>query len=302
MKKSILILTDLSENALHAAEVATHLAGKLHDDLALLNCDDTISAISYYPAVPVMINTSNEDRSAKLTIISQHLKHLQAINFPKHPKRPINTLIRQGDLWDNVKEILKEYPTEMIVMGSRSGSAIDHILFGSDTKRIIDHATVPVLIVPPKMPIRASIKIIFGTNFLKQDAKALLYLVQLRALLGAQLDIVHVRQYGEVKVEEHPLFRQFIEEVCAKNSPFITYKIVYGKEVVPRLNNYCKENHADILALSHAHHSVLFQLFKKDTVEKSLMVQHIPYLIIPELNSNAQADTDSLKWLSGIVF
>lgn len=304
MKKSILILTDLSENARHAAEAASLLAGKLHSNLIILTCDETISAVTYYPVVPVMVDFSawHEDTSAKAAILADDLKHQFTDAFPGHPLPVIKTLIRQGDLRANVTDIVKEYPIEMIVMGASSGSPTDHFLFGSETKSVVDHSPVPIFIVPARAINRATLKITFGTNFLPQDTYALHYLERVRKQTGAQLEIVHIRQYGQISVEKNPVVRLYIEKICADNSPMIAFNEVYGKDVVSRLSHYCKGNDSDILALSHEHHSVLFRMFQKGTVEKSLHAQPVPMLIIPDLKAGSQSGNESLKGLSGIVF
>ncbi len=287
MKKSILILTDLSENATHAAEVALMLAGRLHDNLLLLNSNDAISTIAYYPIMPVMAELPKwyEDRKTRLKLITTDLKLQFSKNFPGQAHPVIKVIVQEGDLLENVKDVLKHHQTEMIIMGSQSGSSIDHFLFGSDNKKIVDHATVPVLSVPLGSTLKQVAKITFATNFREHDTYTLSHLFRLRQKLDVHLEILHIRQYGHPDVPKNTSVKNLIEEACAARPSNISYKEVYGKDIASRLMRYCKENNSDILALGHEHHSFLAQAFKEGTVSRSLSNQLIPILVIPELES-----------------
>lgn len=286
-----------------AAEAAVIIAGQLHTNLVLLNCNDTISAVTYYPAVPVMSDapTWYEDRKAKLKDITEHLKEQFKERFPGQAMPTIKSLISEGDLYANIKETLKQFPVEMITMGARAGSSTEHFLFGSDTKIVTDQSPVPVLIVPKSMNVDPLKRITFATNFLEQDTETLQYLFSLRKRLGVELDIVNVKQYGTAPKPKNARLMKLIEENSEGKAEAIVYKQVFGKEVISRLNHYCRDNHSDILALSHEHHSFLFRAMREGVVDKSLYGQHLPLLIIPELKTIRKPHTDVRKDLRGIV-
>ena len=304
MKKSILVLTDFSENALHAAEIAFILAGQLKTNLSLLNCNDTISAFTYYPVVPVMSESPTwyEDRKSKLKAISEHLEQKFHLEFPEQAKPVIKCLIREGDLQTNLKDLLKHQPLEMIVMGARSGSLTDHILFGSNTKTIANHSPIPVLVAPLSALVRRPLLITFATNFLEQDFHSLNYIAQLRQRLGARLEIVHIREYGQIPDQRDPKTLHLIEKICNADPRFIVFKEVYGKDVSSRLNHYCLNNESDILALSDNHHSFFNRVFIDDNVDKSLAEHLVPILVIPELKSSQDIHKNTFRGLSNVVF
>ncbi|MEO6850961.1 MAG: universal stress protein, partial [Mucilaginibacter sp.] len=56
----------------------------------------------------------------------------------------------EGSLGKNTAAIIRENKVGLVVIGSSTDSSIDHLLFGSDTMDVIDHASCPVLIIPPK--------------------------------------------------------------------------------------------------------------------------------------------------------
>lgn len=304
MKHSILLLTDLSQNTKSAEETALILAGRLDKNLFLLNCNTTISAITYYPVMPVMSESPTwyEDRKGSLKLITDHLSHQFQQAFPGKNKPGMKSIIKEGDLLENVKDVLKLHKIDLIVMGAQSGSSTDHFLFGRDTKQIVDHVAVPILIVPNKSQFKSTIKITFATDFLDQDTTTLNYLFEFRQQLDAILDIVHIKKFGEPNEIKNLLVKDMIDKACLAKPGIITYQEVYGKEIIPRLEHFCRENEADIMVLSHQHHSFLFRNFKEGIVDKALFAQAIPLLIIPELPTNINRNESSFKDLKDIVF
>lgn len=288
---------------MRAAEAAVILAGQLHTNLVLLNCNDTISAVTYYPIVPVMSDSPTwyEDRKSRLKEVSDHLKEQFKNSFPGLASPSIKTMICEGELYANIKETLKQFPIEMIVMGAREGSSTEHFLFGSDTKSVTDQSPVPVLIIPRRIKVNPFKRITFATNFLEQDTDTLQYLFSLRKRLGVELQIVNVKQYGTALKPKSTKLMTLIEENSLGSAEAISYKQVFGKDVISRLNHYCKENDSDVLALSHEHHSFLFRAIREGIVDKSLYGQHLPLLIIPELKTSGKPHADTHKDLTGIV-
>lgn len=303
MKKSILVLTDQSDKSKHAAEAALMLAGHLDLNLVLLNCNDTISAVTYYPIMPVMSESATwyEDRKERLTLMVADLKLLFVKAFPGKAQPVIKVIIKEGDLFENIKDELKHHQTELIVMGSQSGTSTDHFLFGSDTLNVTAKAPVPVLTVPPTADLKSIARITFATDFVEHDTYTLYHLLRLRQKLDAKLEILHIRQYGHAPVQKSPLVKRIIEEACTAKPSAISYKEIYGKQIASRLKNYCLENKSDLLALSHKHHSFLFKAFKEGTVEKSLSDQLTPLLIIPELKGE-KIHKSTFKDLANVVF
>ncbi len=310
MKKSILILTDRSANALHASDTAMMLAGRLGKNLILLNCNNTISGITYLSSqLTDPYHAGYEERKSALEAISHHMKEQFKKRFPDQRLLSVDIIIRDGDVQANVADVLPQHNISLIVMGSRSDSVTGHLLFGSDTKNVVDHSPVPVLIVSGPKQIKPIIKLTFATNFLEQDTAALDYLLNLSKQLEAKLEIVHIKQYG---VEPRPKsfsLEKKIEQACAKNPESIVYREVYGKNVAQRLQRFCKENNSDILVLSYQYHSVLFRVLKQSTVEWALSSHRISLLVIPNLTHHQQKSESSstkhselLGSLTNIVF
>lgn len=283
MMKTILVLTDFSENALKAAETAIMLCGKLKANLLLFYANYIIPAIPYYPGM-VLVNDNilwEEECKNKLNQLADHLKMIiSQVNSEQH-KPGIRIQMGEGDLWSNVKDIVGKENIEMITMGGRSGSTIDHIVFGSDTNAIIDHAPCPVLIVSSGSLMSKLDRLVFATDFCKGDRDAISYLVELGKLFPYQLEIVHVSLYGDHSIPEDPHLIDFIKSVEERNYPNVIYTGIRGKSLIQRLLRVCKEKEADVLALTHQRHSYLIRILKEGNVKKTVIKQKLPILIFP---------------------
>ena len=304
MKKSILVLTDLTDNATHAAEAAVILATQIGCNVMLLYCNNTISAISYYSNISVADEslTSYEHAKNKLKTLSDLLKQIATEKLRDHAQPVIKSLIREGELLSNIQKVLSESRVELIAMGAKSGTPTDHFLFGSDTKIVVDHSTLPVLIVPPAIKLNAFIHLTFASNLMEQDINALSYLSSLRQKLSAKLEILHIKSYGEPTRSPYSSAKKYIEEICAKKPDLIYYKQVYGKKIPSRISSYCRESNTDLLVLSHQHHSYLFRTFRDGVVDQFLSQHRLPLLIIPKMKIERKSNAKNYSGLSNIVF
>lgn len=142
--KRILIAVDDSTYAMKAAKTGFALAHNIKASVGLL----------------YVINLSKEVINADLGITPQES---QSVLLEEAER----TIAQYVNLYNSVNEILrftptgvpeeeiiniaKQWPADLIVMGTHGRSAIGRILSGSTAEYVVRHATVPVLLTPPRM-------------------------------------------------------------------------------------------------------------------------------------------------------
>lgn len=281
--KTILVPTDFSENAAHAAETAAMLAEKLHASLLLFHDYPKIPVAPYYMGGPWLADTltdgEEEDRE-KFEALEERLEDMFANVDSTEYKPNVETRFEEGNIGENIHKLAEQKHIEMIVIGSRSDCEIEHFLKGSDTGNIIAHAPAPVLIVPIKANLYQLDKIAFATNFYPEDVKAIKYLISLRRFFDFEIEVIHVTVNGENTVNDAQK-NNFTQQLTALENTQITYKEIRGKEVINRLNRICKQTQADLLAMTHRQHSFFSHMFEKETMQKMLVNQKVPLLIFP---------------------
>ena len=282
--KTILVLTDLSENAANATRTGALLAAQLQTDLLLFNAYVTAPIIPQYAGGPWIMDEIAEREHMCIEKLEKQRNLLEGYLSVQstEPAQPIiHIRAGAGSLTGNVAEITHQRKIEMIITGSRNGSTIDHLVSGSDTYAIIDKSTRPVLIVPPGNEPKRFKKMVFATDFEDDDITALPYLIKLAKQLNCKMNVVHVQTAGEGDIASNNQLKTFLTEIHKQKYPGITYSEIRGKDVVNRLNTYCNETKADALALTHHQDSFLMRLIRNSTSKKILTNQHVPLLVIP---------------------
>lgn len=286
--KNIILLTDLSENSSHASEAGLMLAKKLHADLLLFHSYTGVPVIPYYnysngPIPTDEIIKLEDECRINLTKQADHLKVLIEQERPIPFRPQVHHQLGEGNLGNNVEELIAKKNAELVIMGATTESTLEHILSGNFVTTVIEKATCPVLVIPQSANLEKLQKVTFATNFDPADIAAVEYLVKLGRLFNFhyQLEIVHVMPLAGTGADEKEPEMTFIEDVARLGYSRISYKQVRGKDIVDRLNRLCKENSSDLLAMTHHQHSLLGRLFYKSTTNEALGHQYIPLMIFP---------------------
>jgi len=281
--KTILILSDFSENSVHAALSGVMLSKQLHANILLFNTNVSQPAMPQYAGGPTVMDEFNfleKESKESLEKISASLAPLLAQSGSDW-KPSIDTLTGIGSLASQVKEIIHEKDIELIVMGSRSGNAIDHILLGSETFAVIDRSTRPLLVVPLNSGLDRLRRVVFATNFKDADIKAIHYLTGLGHVFNFELDIVHVNVLGDDDITKGLREIEFMKHVNRQKYPHIVVEEIKGKNINERLNKLCEESNTDLLAFTHYKDSFFSRLFSHSNTRRALDAQKLPVMIFP---------------------
>jgi nucleotide-binding universal stress UspA family protein len=283
--KKILVLTDLSENSLNLTRAAALLANKLHTDVLLFNYYTSIPITPYNGAGPWVGEDEawwEQESKTKLDQMAIELQHFINFSFPGEKWRPVVfNRSEEGSLAENIKTIMNYEDIEMLVMGSSTESNLEHLIFGNNTKTVINHSKCPVLIIPDGFELKALTKVVFATDFNISDIKAINFLFRLEESFHFQLEVVHVNVFGDKHKDElvaKEIFLSMLEDI---NHPNLIHKEVAGKDVVKSLQRLCAEQGVDILALLHSQDSLIVRLIRQSTANAVLEKQTIPVFIFP---------------------
>ncbi|WP_439697870.1 universal stress protein [Mucilaginibacter sp. AW1-7] len=281
--KKILVLTDYTYNANHAAAAAIPLGAKLHANILLFNTflsHPVLSELGGTPYDAEQVIWVDESKG-KITDLKKHLEKLVA-KVPHREHRPsVDCLREEGSLQYQLKFLLERKDIELIIMGARSGTTIEHLLIGSDTSTVINQTNRPVLIIPESADLKKIKKVTVACDFDEGDLNAVHYLTKLGRLFDFQLEILHVSLWGDSDSREIEMKTKFSNRVKRYRYPKISYHNISGKELPARLNRYCEENQSDLLVLVHDHHSFLSRIFKGSNANAQLTNQQIPVMVIP---------------------
>ena len=141
----ILFCYDGSDNADHAITVTAGLLGSRRsvvlDVAPPLTAAESIATVS-----PVVPGAAFEDLNTAdaLTRARAGAEHARAAGFDAEARATIGS-----PTWEAIVDVADEIDASVIVLGSRGLSGARELLLGSVSHDVAEHASRPVLIVPP---------------------------------------------------------------------------------------------------------------------------------------------------------
>jgi nucleotide-binding universal stress UspA family protein len=279
--RKLLVLTDFTANAAHAAKAAVQFSSKLHADLLLYHSVQSLPIVPDYSGGPYVTEAANilfNDCKEQLNKEAEPLRSLPIKTDGYHPK--ISCINGEGTLGDNIKELSGQQGIQMVIMGGRSGGLLDHLLTGSETAKVIREAKKPVLIIPAKANLDIIEKIVFATDFSAADISAVRYLLEIAHLLGVHLEIVHVAPAGEVVTDVLPeiAFREYLNQL---DNNRVSYQQLNGDHISQLLQEHCHVTGADVLAMTRGHHDFISRVFGHSETRQAIAQDKLAVLIFP---------------------
>lgn len=157
--KKVLIALDYARSAQEVAETGYSIAKNMNAEVVLLH---VMADVAYYstPGYMPIIGFSNFNHADFLEMIDvEGLKHA-GMHFLDRMKdhlgdESITTILEEGDVDEMVNQTAHQLNAGMIVIGSRSRNWLEKVFIGSTAVKVLDHATVPLLIIPVKEDINS---------------------------------------------------------------------------------------------------------------------------------------------------
>lgn len=283
--RKILVLTNFTENANHAATVAVSFCAQLYSNIILLNTFISRPVLAGFGSIPcsvVEMLWENESHK-KLNFLKEDLEELIKTLPADHHHPSIDCRYEEGSLRYQLEFFKNKKDIEFIIMSARAGSTMEHLLIGNDTSVVLNRASRPVIIIPGGTDLGQFKKVTFACDFNDTDLDAVHYLVQLGRIFHFQLEIVYVSLWEHNNEQNIERKTTFISQVARFGYPGITYRTIVGEELINRLNRLCKENKTDLLVLIHDRFSLLNRIFKSTNANELLKRQQVPVMIIPSM-------------------
>ncbi len=193
--KTILLATDFSVEAREALHYAIALSKRHESKLVLIHVLPIESAAvgRSGPLIAEAVQHDAEKSIAKLEKTAD-LKSL-----------PHESIIRSGDSWDVISEVLLDKHIDLIVMGTHGHGGIKKLILGSTAEKIIRHATCPVLTVGPHVSLKSSKRfghIFYASDFSSGSRRSLPYAVSMAEEDRAHLTMLHVIERDPISPSE----------------------------------------------------------------------------------------------------
>lgn len=283
--KKILIATDFSVNATHAAEYGYAIASQVKADVILCNA---FIVPADMPQTGTLVWPQFEYDELLGDSVSElrQLKTELEKNANENRFSPEITCRSEiGAVVDVIKEISSKTEIELTVMGTHGAGKLDTFLVGNHSRHMINNTKSPLLLVPAEAVLKPIKKVAFATDLRnpERDLNAVYKLIPLIKQLNAELLLTHIYSGDDPTY----VFKQHIKELLVQlsnkaNYPSIFYRVVSSNKAERGLDWLCNHGHIDILAMLHRKHDLLDKILIGSHTQK--MADHItiPLLVVPE--------------------
>lgn len=272
MKKTILVPTDFSTNALIATEYALSLARILHSDIHVLHAYSVFTS-----AFQSQLANETDSQRAKLGAEKGMREFLEKIDTEG------GVTITSSIIKMNVIEAVSQYTSNqnviLIIMGTHGTSGPRKDLLGSNTYDVAKHSTVPLLVIPENSKKFKLDRAVFFTDYQDGDIRVL---TTMKRLLGTQIKsctFVHIAKQDTADERQKLLaWVDKLKEESGHNS--LDSYLVSDKERLAVVNDTIDQLGADLCLLTLVGGRSFFEkLMNKSLAREIILNPKVPILL-----------------------
>lgn len=270
--KTIIVPTDFSPVALNALNYAADMALSINASIMLLHIYQIPVAVTDSPMVMVSVDELKEDAEKRLQTAKQDLERVTA------GKIRIYTEARLGNLTDELEELGQKIQPFAVVMGTTGHSAVERVIFGSNTLSVIKHITFPVICVPTGKALGAGIKKIGLACDLREVAETVPAegIKKFAAQFQAEFHIlnIHFEEKDKGASEQSSLLQEALNELNPR------FHFIQHKDIEEGVHEFAEKNNLDLIITIPRKHKLLEGLFKKSSTKQLIYHSHIPVMTL----------------------
>ncbi len=272
--KNILVLTDFSDNALHALRYAAMLAKTYHaQTLTLFHSFDRFEVSDE--------NGTEEDQEkeykAKITqqltdLHDQELQGLDGVNM--------QVLAEEGFLLEKINSFCEASDITLIVVGATGKSGWERHFVGSVTTQLLDAVHYPLLIIPHSAIAEPISRVVFASDLKGPLETTQQQLSPLLEALNAQILVLNVdskeREFGPETTFEMRDLHYYMDHFRS------TFYYTEDADTVDGLERFAVDRNASAIITIHRPSGWLERIFSSGTSEKLALHTSLPLLCLYE--------------------
>ncbi len=192
-----------------------------------------------------------------------------------HEHIRLEFVAKEGEFKKNILEFLKAHRASLIVMGSHGEpSLLDRIKI-SNTRFLIQNATMAVWVIPNKLPAVMPKLVIYATNNEDVSGIAFDHAIYLAEIFDIPLTILHItkpdtrRKFKGLMVQDLSIFRY-------KNVKKVK---VGSRDPYKKLSEIIKDSPACLVALEHKDRPFLDDILSKSMYRELINKGTVPLLV-----------------------
>lgn len=249
--KTILVPVDFSTSSKNAMDYAILLANKLRMKLILFH--------AFEPS----------GKFDTLGKVENELKIWKEAVLATEKTIPCEVAFEEGELAEEIIELMKEKAIDLIVMGTKGASGLKEAFIGSKTSWVMENVSIPVIAVPAECQFSGIKKIVFATDYHDSDVASIRFAAKIARRFHAELTVVHIAT-GDLKArfEDH-LMQHFTGKVT-KSVTYekMNFRLLEANDVSKALNDFIYKEKVDLFAIAMEERIFLGPLFNRGLTKR----------------------------------
>jgi hypothetical protein len=284
MVKTIAVLTDFSAGSVHATRYAMHMAQKMKAKILLFSLSPvTANRRLKFAGIDEWLQDESAPDNLLVGFCNAMNLLQQQSTFPTAYRPEISYNNESSEMEDIMTSIGNDDQVVLLVTPLLGCEDLSSFIAGDTCSKIIDWASVPVLVIPAGAAIKNYEKIAFVTTLHQQDINAIAWLGELIEVFAADLMVAHLNEDpGDClkAAAEQTLSRGLYEKT--------NYGRIYFRSI-PDLHpqkdwEWLKANKkTDLLALVQRSREQMTAFFKRGQNIQRTLHLHIPVMILPKM-------------------
>ncbi|MBT8272577.1 MAG: universal stress protein [Bacteroidia bacterium] len=274
--KSILLPTDFSPNSINAINYATDMFKDVVCKFYLLNVQKASAFISddfrtMSPSTTIYQSLIESTKDSLKKLVSK-------IETRKNPNHSFETVVDYDNFVDAINQMCVAKEIDLIVMGTKGATGAERVLFGSNTVRVMQRCSTPVLAIPQHCTFKGLDKIAFTSNYLTFYNKDELFpLIQMAELFNSEIEVLHMVEEEDLSQDQEN--NKAFVDACFK---YVSHEFVdlEKSNLFDSVMGFIKEKDIKMLAIMSRKHSFLERLFTKHNVEIFGFKIDVPLLVM----------------------
>lgn len=248
--KTILVPFDFSEEAENAFEFAKELAAITQAHLKLLHVIEIPSAQNFNTMGEVGLGGDDINNIFVIELVEKRKKQIKAIEEENKDKAyKFSTKMIFGNPYAGISNEVAEIKADLIIMGSKGSSGLEELLIGSNTEKVVRHATCPVITIKGEVSPSNIKSIIFASDFSDENETVIPHLKKIQSMVNAQLHLVKVNTPNsfESSRESQTKINSFISKHKLED---IKVEIYNSDSEEDGIIQYAEDNNIDMIAMA----------------------------------------------------
>lgn len=275
--KKILLPTDFSENSINAIHYAMSF---FKDEACEFYVSNVQKASSFISDDLMAAQGSVTIFDSLVSAAKERIKHLitDLKTTYGNALHTFKSRVDYDNFIDAINQLVEREAIDLIIMGTRGDSKFDKRIFGSNTIRVIQRCSCPVLAIPQGYAYSDIKDVAFPSNYYtKYNAEDISLLVSRAKAQGYTVHVLHVKD-SEHLTEFQENNRAFLDACFASiNHSFVELE---EGQMFKTISRYMSNHSIDLLALMSRKHSFLERLFTRHPVESFAFDLKVPLLVM----------------------